>query len=174
MESNVGTTPPMSETQTLKDKATQGTQGIVERAQTQATTRINEAKSEAAQTLSTLASTLHQSGSQLKNEQKTMAADYLERAAGGIEKAAEYLQNTDAGEVVDTIERFARRRPELFIGSAFAVGLIAARFLKSSGRSTALVPVQAGSSAGMADREVPTAVSYERPTVPMERVGSEP
>jgi hypothetical protein len=161
MESNVGTTPPQS------------APSLVERAQTQASSKINEAKSEAAQTLNTLASSLHQSGSQLREQQK-IAGDYLDKAADGIERVASYLQNADAGEVVDNIESFARRRPELFIGSAFAIGLIAARFLKSSSRSTALIPAQAGPSAGITDREVPTSVSYERPTVKMEQAENLP
>jgi hypothetical protein len=170
MESNVGTTTPTSDAQrtssAANSKAPQNQQTLVERAQAQASSKINEAKSGAAQTLNTLASSLHQSGSQLKGEQN-MAGDYIERAADGIEKVASYIQNTDAGEVADNIESFARRRPELFIASAFAVGLIAARFLKSSNRSTALVPAQAASSPGITDREVPTSISYERPTTPI-------
>lgn len=179
MEPNVGTTSPQPDAQgassgdSMSSKSTHP-QNLVERAQAQAATKIKDAKNEAAQTLSSLANTLHQSGSQLKNDQQQMAGDYLERAAEGIEKVASYLQNTDAREVADNIESFARRRPELFIGSAFAVGLIAARFLKSSSRRTALIPAQAGPSAGMTDREVPTAVSYERPTVPMEQVENLP
>jgi len=179
MESNVGTTPPSTDPQSatspggMKGKATQSAQGLVERAQAQASTRINEAKTGAAQTLSTLANTLHQSGSQLR-EQQNMAGDYLEKAADGIERVASYLQNADAGEVADNIETFARRRPELFIGSAFALGLIAARFLKSSSRRTALLPAEAGPSTGLSDREVPTAVSYERPTTKMDQIGDQP
>lgn len=177
MESNVGTTPPTTSTQAAppagtNPKSSPGAQSLIERAQTQASAKVNEARSEAAQTLSTLASTLHQSGSQLKNEQQNLAGDYLERAADGIERVASYLQNADAGEVVSNIESFARRRPELFIGSAFAVGLIAARFLKSSGRSVPFMPAQGGASGGIADREVPTAVSYERPTVSMDQAES--
>jgi hypothetical protein len=173
MESHVGTTPPQTDAmggtapESMKDKATHRAQGLVERAQTQATEKIRGAKSDAAQTLTSLANSLHQSGSQLKGEQQAMAGDYLERAADGIEKVASYLQNTDAGEVVDSLERFARRRPELFIGGAFAVGLIAARFLKSSSSRTqqALIPAQAASS--LSDREVPTSVSYEGAAAPV-------
>lgn len=179
MESNVGTPPPAGDTQGASPggtnpKASPASQNLIERAQTQASAKVNEARSEAAQTLSTLASTLHQSGSQLKSEQQNLAGDYLERAADGIERVASYLQNADAGEVVANIEAFARRRPELFIGSAFAAGLIVARFLKSSSRSATLLPAQAGSSAGVADREVPTTVSYERPTVKMPRAENLP
>jgi hypothetical protein len=45
-----------------------------------------------------------------------------------------YLQNTDVSEMVDRTEEFARRRPALFLGGAFALGLLGARFLKSSRR----------------------------------------
>lgn len=167
MESNVGTTPPQTDagasSADTMNSNTPPSQNMVERAQAQAASKIKDAKNEAAQTLSSLASTLHQSGSQLRSDQQQLAGDYLNRAADGIEKVASYLQKTDAREVADSIETFARRRPELFIGSAFAVGLIAARFLKSSGRRTPLLTAEAGPSAGMTDREVPTSISYERP-----------
>jgi hypothetical protein len=34
--------------------------------------------------------------------------------------------------MIQEVERFARRQPALFLGGAFTLGLIAARFLKSS------------------------------------------
>ena len=37
-----------------------------------------------------------------------------------------------SGELVNEVQRFARRQPALFVGSAFAIGVIGARFLKSS------------------------------------------
>ena len=42
------------------------------------------------------------------------------------------IRNRDVGELVNEVQRFARRQPALFVGSAFAIGVIGARFLKSS------------------------------------------
>jgi hypothetical protein len=51
-----------------------------------------------------------------------------------VERWADYVQNTDAREMANRVESFARREPGLFLGGAFALGLVGARFLKSSRR----------------------------------------
>jgi hypothetical protein len=50
-----------------------------------------------------------------------------------MERFTNRLKETDVGELFDDAQQFARRNPAMFIGSAFALGLVAARFLKSSG-----------------------------------------
>jgi hypothetical protein len=45
---------------------------------------------------------------------------------------AEYLREADGGRMARDLESLARRQPALVFGGAFALGLIAARFLKSS------------------------------------------
>ena len=58
--------------------------------------------------------------------------DVAGRAADGIEKVAEFFEDKQIGDVVRDVERFARKEPALFVGAAFALGLIGGRFLKSS------------------------------------------
>jgi hypothetical protein len=61
-----------------------------------------------------------------------------EKAADGIEDVASFFDNKQVGDLVRDVERFARREPAIFLGAAFAIGLIGGRFLKSSGhRSSA-------------------------------------
>ena len=148
----------------LGRKATQGARDVATQVQSQARTRLERGKQDAATTLSSVATSLLQSGLQLRDDQQDMAGEYVERAARQIERAANYVQNADLREMVDEVEHFARRRPALFIGSAFAAGLLAARFLKSSRTSerrnqdTPLEPYM--------DREVPSQVTRE-PGPPM-------
>ena len=142
----------------LGRKATQGARDAATEVQSQARNRIERGKQDAATTLSSVATSLLQSGLQLRDEQQDMAGEYVERAARQIERAANYVQTADLREVVNEVEDFARRRPALFIGSAFAAGLLAARFLKSSRntprrRDEPLEPY--------ADREVPPTVARE-------------
>jgi hypothetical protein len=59
------------------------------------------------------------------------AARYTETAAQKLEDAAHYFENTDLRGVARDIESFARRNPAIFLGSAFALGVLAARFMKS-------------------------------------------
>ena len=145
-------------------KATEGARDIASQAQSQARNRLERGKQDAATTLTSVATTLLQSGLQLRDDQQEMAGEYVERAARQIERAANYVQNADLREVVGEVEDFARRRPALFIGSAFAAGLLAARFLKSS-RSTSrradAMPMEP-----YMDREVPAPVARE-PGVPV-------
>jgi hypothetical protein len=142
----------------VRAKATQGARNIIEETQAQARERIDAGRKDAAQTLASLASTLLSSSGHLKEEQQELAGEYVGKAAGQIDRLAQYIQNADPAEVVDGVKEFARKRPALFIGSAFAVGVIAARFLKSSQRSVESTPVT-----GMIDREVPTPRSVESP-----------
>lgn len=143
----------------LGRKATEGARDMATQAQSQARNRIERGKQDAATTLTSVATSLLQSGLQLRDEQQEMAGEYVERAARQIERAANYVQNADLREVVGEVEDFARRRPALFIGSAFAAGLLAARFLKSS-RATPL-RAEPASMEPYLDREVPAPVARE-------------
>ena len=143
----------------VKDKATRSAQGLVERAETEARSRLNAGKKDAALTLSSVASTLLSSSTQLKDEQQEMAGQYVEKAAEQIDRLAQYIQNADPGQIADEVQRFARRRPAVFIGAAFAIGVIGARFLKSSRRN--VVDNDRLYSPGITDREVPTLRAVE-------------
>jgi len=54
--------------------------------------------------------------------------------ADGIEKVASFFEGNNIGQIGADVERFARREPAIFLGAAFAIGLIGGRFLKSSAR----------------------------------------
>jgi hypothetical protein len=58
--------------------------------------------------------------------------EYVERAAERIEQVGGYLREHSLRDIVQDVERFARREPAIFLGGAFTLGLLAARFLKSS------------------------------------------
>ena len=68
----------------LKDKATRGMQQLADKAETTVRSRLDAGRKEAARTLSSVATTLLQSGLQLKDERQNMAGDYVERAARGL------------------------------------------------------------------------------------------
>ncbi|MEO7112021.1 MAG: hypothetical protein ABI183_16375 [Polyangiaceae bacterium] len=65
---------------------------------------------------------------------ENFAGPIVDQAADQIERATKFLESASLGEIVDGVEDFARREPLLFIGGAFAVGMLGARFLKSSSR----------------------------------------
>ncbi len=60
------------------------------------------------------------------------AATYGDTAADKIEQAAKYFERHDVEAIYHDVEQLARQNPAIFIGGAFALGFLAARFLKSS------------------------------------------
>lgn len=78
--------------------------------------------------------TLHEVARTLRNADEggdNPTGRYMSRAGDQVERAATFLQNTDPRQMLTQTEAFARRQPALFLGGAFALGVIAARFLKS-------------------------------------------
>lgn len=86
----------------------------------------------AADQLGGVANALHKAAEQLNEENGGVVADYAEQAASRVERVADMLRDATVDDIVGEVEGFARRQPEVFIGAAFAVGFLAARFLKSS------------------------------------------
>ncbi len=60
------------------------------------------------------------------------AQQYTETAAQKLETVAQYFERTDLKGMARDVESYARRNPAIFLGSAFALGILAARFIKSS------------------------------------------
>jgi hypothetical protein len=60
-------------------------------------------------------------------------ADAAQTAADQAERIARYLRETDAREIISTVEDVARRQPLVFLGGAFVLGFVAARFIKAAG-----------------------------------------
>ena len=60
------------------------------------------------------------------------AAKYTNTAAQKLEDVAGYFENRNVREMARDLEGFARRNPAVFLGAAFGLGFLAARFLKST------------------------------------------
>ncbi len=117
---------------------TEKAQQLAGQVQQKATQRVESGlargKTQAAQTLSTVAESLIISGQQLRERNQEPVSRYVDQVADRVQRVSNYLQTTDVSEIIDRTEEFARRRPALFLGGAFALGLLGARFLKSSNR----------------------------------------
>ena len=106
---------------------------VVEQVQQQAMSRASEQIGRVTETIGSVAEATRSVSGQLRQQDQAMVADYVEKAAGQLERFAGYLENKDVPELVSDVDRFARRQPALFMGGAFVLGLMAARFFKSSG-----------------------------------------
>jgi hypothetical protein len=109
----------------------------VDRAKEMANERLTEAQEKSAGQLTRLASALHHTSDELGD---SVAAPYVEKAASLLDKLSGSVREATVRDALSATERFARREPLLFLGGAFTFGLLAARFLKSSGRGTKRSP----------------------------------
>ena len=87
------------------------------------------------------------SGHLRETETGEIASTYVDKLAEQTERFAGYLQANGPREMFSQVERFARREPAIFLGGAFTLGLVAARFLKSSGHSSRASSDRPGASA---------------------------
>lgn len=79
-----------------------------------------------------VASAFHQASEQLRQENHQELAGYTRKIGDQVKGVADYLGERDMREVVQDIEGFARRQPAAFVGASLALGMVAARFMKSS------------------------------------------
>lgn len=106
--------------------------GIVGRVREQATAQLATQKTRATDGLGSVAEAVRETTRHLREGQHETVAHYAEQAADQIERFSQRLRNKDVGELMTDAQRLARQKPALFVGGAFALGLIGARFLKSS------------------------------------------
>lgn len=126
--------PSSSRTSTVDDVTQQSRETgmqVTDQVREQASNRLSSQKDRAAGGLHSMADAIKKTGDQLQ-EQNPSIAQFTSSAADRIEQFAGRLETEDIGQLMDDVERFARRRPALFLGGTFALGLLAARFLKSS------------------------------------------
>lgn len=101
-------------------------------ARDQVGTQLAGQKDRVAESLGGVAQSLRQTSQQLREQDQQGMTDYVDRAAAQVERFSGYLRENDMGQLVDDVERFARREPAMFLGGAFLLGLLGARFLKST------------------------------------------
>lgn len=101
---------------------------------------IDEQKSNVASGINSVAGSIRQIGENLggddDNQIAAIAGKYSDNLARQVEKFSSYVDDHDLRELARDVEKFARRNPALFVGGAFVLGILAARFLKSSGQSS--------------------------------------
>jgi len=116
------------------DQAQEKVGQVVDQAKQQTTSLLAARKDQATDTLYTVAHALRQTGQQLRAQEQAPVAGLADQVATRVESVSGYLQGRDVRQLVGDTEDFARQRPAVFVGGALALGVLAARFLKSSRR----------------------------------------
>jgi glucan phosphorylase len=118
----------------VADEAGEQARRVAQVAGDEARNMAIERKSQVASQLDSVAQAFRSSGNELRSAQQGSVASYMDRAAEEVNQISHYLNDRSIDEMLTDAEDFARRQPELFLGGAFALGVLAARFFKSSSR----------------------------------------
>src|SRR5262245_56372280 len=114
---------------------------LASRAGERARSRFDDGKHRAAQELGSVAHALRECGTHMNGDRSTLLAPYVNQAAEQVDRISHFIDTHSPEDIAHNVERFARKNPAVFLGGCFAIGMLAARFLKSS-RSE--VPVRYG------------------------------
>jgi len=132
-----GTGAATATAKTLIDQAKETASQAYDAVTDKAATKLDEQKSTLSGGLSTVAESVRQVGENLNSSTTESglaeaAAKYTNTAAQKLEDVAGYFETRNVREMARDLEGFARRNPAVFLGAAFGLGFLAARFLKSS------------------------------------------
>jgi hypothetical protein len=135
----------------------QSIEQAVDRVRERGKSQLAAEKDRVAGTVGSVAQALRATGKQLQQGDDPAVAEYVDRVADSVEEFSNHLRRRNVDELVGDTERFARHQPAMFLGGAFFLGLVAARFLKSSRPEPSPVISSSQRVAG-----VPTATSWPR------------
>lgn len=134
--------------------------GVIDRVKERAAAQLSTQKDKATDGLGSVAQFVRQGTQQLRDQQHDTLAGYVEQAANQIDRFSQQLRTKDVSELVSDAQRLARRNPAVFIGSAFAVGVIGARFFKSSSQNDEPRRSDRAYGDGVARRSYSSAAAY--------------
>jgi hypothetical protein len=100
-----------------------------------AESQLSKQKETASGVLDQVAEAIRMTGDQLRAARQDRVARYAQQASDQVKRFSESIRDAEPRDVLRRVEDVARREPALFVGGAFLLGLIGARFLKSSERS---------------------------------------
>jgi hypothetical protein len=117
-----------------KEHLTENAQAVIHEAKERANSTLRSSKHSFASQISGIATALKHSGEELSHEGglEQQVAQYTQTASIKMQELAEYLEAKDLRDITRDVENFARRQPAIFLGGAVAIGLLAARFIRSS------------------------------------------
>lgn len=100
-----------------------------------ARSQAEEQKEHLSSGLRSMAGALRRGGEELPEDQRQYGR-FLDVVADRAEDASHYLEDRDVESLTREVRTFARDHAPVFLGGAFTLGMMGARFLKSSPRDT--------------------------------------
>jgi len=130
---------------------------VLGQTQSQIKSRLESQKGLAADGLENVALAVRQTGQHLREQEQQSLGERADMVAGAVENFSGYLRRTDVDQFVGGVQNFGRSQPALFLGTAFALGFLAARFLRSSSQGAT------AASGGAPDRLLPVPIDQQIP-----------
>lgn len=106
--------------------------GLFDQVRSKASSQLNAQKERATAGLGSVASAVRQTSQQFRDQQYGPVADLIDNAASRLEQFSSHLRDRDVSQLIDEAQSLARQQPALFVGTSFAAGLLAARFIRAS------------------------------------------
>jgi hypothetical protein len=128
---------PRNQLRQVKQQMIDQTRSSFRQARDRAASSLRESRVQAADQIGGMATAFRRTSEHLRAEDQRRAADFTESLAEQVERASTYLRDRDFAAIREDLEGLARRQPALVLGLGFALGLLGARFFKSSERHAA-------------------------------------
>ena len=120
----------------VKDQVVDQAKASFRQSRDSATSSLNDSRNQAADRIGGIASAVRSTGQHLRSENQAGVANLTDSLAEQVERLSSYLRERDLRAVRDDVENFARRQPAVAIGVALGLGMLGARFFKSSRRTS--------------------------------------
>jgi hypothetical protein len=125
-----------SQIREVKNQVVDHAKTTLTQARDSAASSLTDSKGRLAEQVTHVANAFRTTTDHLRQNDQPQLAGYADGVARQAERLAGYLRTADFRAMGDDVRDLARRQPALVVGGAFALGLLAARFLKSSDRKT--------------------------------------
>lgn len=119
----------------VKDQVVDQTKTSLRQARESATSSLNDSRSQAADRIGGIADAVRSTSRQLREGHQESVANLTDSLADQVDRLSAYLRDRDLTDVREDLEQFARRQPAVAVGVALALGMLGARFIKSSRRA---------------------------------------
>jgi hypothetical protein len=123
-----------SQVREVKEQVVGQAKNVLGQARDSAASSLTESKRSLADQVASVATAVRGTTEHFRGQDQQRIAEWTDGLAGQADRFAGYLRDADFGAMRRDVENLARRQPGVVVGGAFLLGLLGARFLKSSER----------------------------------------